>query len=98
MRARRPGALAAEPEGLVEALARALDRPALEVEPGQGIDRFGRQHRVAVRQRDLAAPAAELARGLGLVPEVVDHAAAAEGLGQHVASRRPVPPPPMAIS
>ena len=90
MRAAEAGVLAAEPEGLVEALARALDCPALEVEPGQGVDGLRRQRRMAVRQGDLAAPAAELARGLRLVPEVVDHSATAEGLGQHVGLARPL--------
>ena len=84
MRARRPGLWPAEAEGLVEAIARALDGAALEVESGEGVDRFGRHHWMTVGQRDLAAPAAELAGGLGLVAEVVDHAVAAERLGQHV--------------
>ena len=75
-------AAASQRQRLVEPLPCGVDGPALEVEPGKGVDRLGREHGVAVPRGHGLAPKAQLPRRRRLVAQMVQHPAAPQGFGQ----------------
>ena len=76
------GAPATQRQRLVEPLPRGVDGPALEVEPGEGVDRLGRKHGVAVPRGHGLAPKAQLPGRRRLVVQMVQHPAPPQGFSQ----------------